>query len=154
MLKDKLQYTFYINANKKTVWDIITSPKGTEKVFYGAKIQSDFGIGDTVSYIGPGRDGEKTLHIYGQVLAYEEYKQFKMTSNVGQVYKENDSKFESVIDYTITEYPEYVKLQVTHDGWHEDDPSYENTKANWWLMLSSIKSLAETGRPIEVGQHE
>lgn len=150
----KLTYTFYIAASVEKIWDIITKPEGTEKIFYGARIKSNLTKGSKIEYIGPGRDGQETLHIYGEVLEYKAYQCFQHTSQVGQVYQNNRQSYKSVITYLLSDMGNYRRLDVIHDQWDEQDPSYENTKANWWLMLSNIKTLAETGNALEIGLHE
>lgn len=148
-----LYFTFYIRASLDTIWQIITGPQSKD-IFYGAEIQSKFEINSTVEYIGPGRNGESTRHIYGKVLDYQENKLFKMTSNVGEVYRPGLPAYESIITYKLEDLGFAVKLDIIHEGWHKEDPSYDNTKNNWWLMLSNIKTLAETGKPLVIGLHE
>ena len=63
----KLVYHFYIKSSIDRIWSILTVPEESAKIFYGAKVKSTFEEGDFIEYIGPGRDGEKTLHIKGIV---------------------------------------------------------------------------------------
>lgn len=148
-----LNYTFYIKATPEKLWHIITTPEGTQAIFYGAKIESSFQMGSPVQYIGPGRDGENTIHIYGKVLEFDPNIKFSLTSIVGDVYRGDSSEYASRITYTLKDMGQYSRLDVRHDQWKSEDPSYENTKNNWWLMLSNIKSLAETGTPLDIGVH-
>lgn len=148
-----LQYTFYIKASPERIWTIIAG-KETKKIFFGAEIISTYTKGEPLKYIGLGRDGNNTLHIYGQVLEYSENKLFSHTSIVGKVYRGDLPEYESVITYTLEDMTFATKLTVDHTDWDKNDPSYENTKNNWWLMLSNIKTLAETGEALDIGQHE
>lgn len=148
-----LEYIFYINATPEKIWSIITGPQSSQ-IFYGAEIESSFEINSDVKYVGPGRDGDKTLHIYGKVLDYKPLEVFKMTSHVGQVYRGDNPSYTSVIEYKLIPFKNYTGLKVTHSNWDPKDPSYENTKENWWLMLSNIKSLAETNQPLILDPHQ
>ena len=148
-----LQYTFYIKATPERIWSIITG-KETKAIFHGAEIKSSFEVNEPLQYIGPGRDGEETLHIYGIVLDYIKNKRFSHTSIVGKVYKGEQPEYESTITYELEDLKFATKLTVSHSNWNENDPSYENTKNNWWLMLSNIKTLAETNQALEIGLHE
>jgi len=150
----KLEYTFYIQSSIEDLWNIITTPEGTKQIFYGAKVKSSFIPNDPIKYIGPGRDGSETLHIYGTILESVTHNKLVHTSNVGQVYKENDAIYESRITYILEDQGFAIKLSVIHDQWDPNDPSYENTKGNWWLMLANIKTLAETGKALQIGLHE
>lgn len=150
----KLTYTFYIQAPLEKIWDVLTTPEGTEKIFYGARIESNFTKGSKIEYIGPGRDGQDTVHIYGEVLEFKVNECFKFTSKVGKAYHTEQKRYESVITYLLSDVGNYSRLDVIHDQWDENDPSYDNTKANWWLMLSNIKTLSETGVALGIGLHE
>ncbi|WP_432666956.1 SRPBCC domain-containing protein [Wukongibacter baidiensis] len=150
----KLEYHFYIASTLDSIWSILTTPEGSSKIFYGAKVKSTFKKGEPIEYIGPGRDGENTLHIQGLIKETIINKKLSHTSSVGAVYREGVEKFTSTITYELEDLGDFIKLTVTHDEWDEKDPSYENTKQNWWLMLSNIKTLAETGEPLNIGLHE
>lgn len=148
-----LQYISFIKATPERVWKILTGPE-TRKIFYGAQLISTFEVGSSIAYIGPGRNGDQTQHIYGRLLEYKENEIFSHTSNVGDVYRNSRPAYESIITYQLEFTAFATKLTVDHTHWHEDDPSYENTKANWWLMISNIKTLAETGEALAIGTHE
>lgn len=150
----KLEYHFYIASTIDNVWSILTSPEGSSKIFYGAKVKSTFKKGDPIEYIGPGKDGENTLHIQGVIKETIINKKLSHTYSVGDAYREGDKKFVSTITYELEDLGSFIKLTVIHDDWNENDQSYENTKQNWWLMLSNIKTLAETGEPLNIGLHE
>ncbi len=149
----KLEYNIYIKANKEKLWKILTDEEETKKIYYGASLISNFGIGSELKYVGPGREGDKTLHMYGSVLEYKINEVFSHNIIVGSAYNVGE-EFESRITFKIIELKHFLKLEVIHDNWNEKDPSYNNTKANWWLLLSNIKTLAETGKALEIGFHE
>jgi len=149
-----LEYIFYIHASTENVWSILTQPEKTSAIFYGAKVSSTFEVGQNIQYLGPGRDGEKTLHMYGKVLEYIPLNKLVHTIQVGEVYRNGTRPFTSRVSYALEDCGFAVKLTVRQDQWHKDDPSYQATKEGWWLMLSNIKSLAETGIPLNIGHHQ
>ncbi|WP_105615630.1 SRPBCC domain-containing protein [Vallitalea okinawensis] len=150
----KLVYHFYIASSLENIWSILTTPEGSSKIFYGAEVHSTFKKGDSIQYIGPGRDGDNTLHIQGIIEDVKVNEKLKHTFIVGDAYRDNGNRFSSTITYELKPSEHFVKLIVIHDDWDEGDPAYENTKENWWLMLSNIKTLAETGKPLNIGLHE
>lgn len=150
----KLVYHFYIASTIDRIWSILTIPKESEKIFYGAKVRSSFEEGASIEYIGPGRDGENTLHIKGIVKDVIVNRKLTHTFIVGEAYKDGGKEFTSTLTYEIEDLGKFLRLTVVHDDWDDNDPAYENTKQNWWLMLSNIKTLAETGEPLDVGLHE
>lgn len=150
----KLTYKAYIAASPELLWNILTAADESAKIFYGASVHSTFEVQTGIQYIGPGRNGDKTIHIEGVIRAFTPMQLLAHTVIVGDVYRNGAQPFESEITYTLEDVGFATKLTITHDGWQSDDPSYENTKENWWLMLSNIKTLAETGKPLKIGLHE
>jgi uncharacterized protein YndB with AHSA1/START domain len=83
----KLSYTFYIQSSAEDIWSILTTPEGTEKIFYGAKVVSTFKVGDAIAYVGPGRDGDATRHIEGKILEVIPMQLLAHTYCVGESYR-------------------------------------------------------------------
>ena len=127
------------------------SPDETKKYIYGSEIQSTFNIGSPVKWVGPGRGGPETVHVYGKVLEFEPSKAFSHTSRVGETYGTEHAKFESRVTYRLEPIGECTKLTLVRNQWPDGDLSYENTAANgWWTLLSSLKTFIETGKPLEL----
>ena len=105
--------------------------------------------------MGPGRDGEQTVHIYGDVLSFEPNRRFSYTCRVGEAYGVEHEDFESRATYALESAGPCTKLSLVHDQWREGNPAYEGTAEGWPLMLSSIKTLVETGEalPMTTGLH-
>jgi hypothetical protein len=38
-----------------------------------------------------------------------------------------------------------------NDEWTENHPSFQNAESSWWMILSNIKSVAETGNTLDFG---
>ncbi|TDF92310.1 SRPBCC family protein [Paenibacillus piri] len=146
-----LKYDFYINASPQTVWDAIVSPEGTRKTFFGSVIRSTFEAGAPYAYVGPGNDGEETVHVYGNILAYEPYKVFSCTEHPGPSYYANHEQLETRMTFTLETVGKSTKLTLLQDQWPADHPSYERVKQDWWLILSNIKTYAETGETMDFG---
>jgi hypothetical protein len=149
----RLEYTFYIRSSLEHIWTILTTPEGSAQIFYGAKIKSTFQVDDSIQYIGPGRSGADTLHIYGKIVACSAPFQLIHTYTIGETYREGLPAYTSQVHYHLEDLKFAVKLTLIHDHWDPNDPAYENTKNGWWLMLSNIKTLAETGKSLEIGPH-
>ena len=41
-----------------------------------------------------------------------------------------------------------VKLTVTHDGLGEDGKTFRDISGGWPMVIASLKSMLETGRPL------
>lgn len=147
----ELKYEFYIGATCKEVWDILVTPEGTRKILFGSVLESTFEIGSDYRYIGPGNDGDETVHVYGKILAYEPEKLLSCTEHAGPSYNPNHADFESRVTFTLETVGNCTKMTLINDEWTPNHPSFERTKASWWMILSNIKTLAETGKTLDFG---
>ncbi|HDX9613801.1 TPA: SRPBCC family protein [Bacillus toyonensis] len=147
-----LMYEFYIASSPEGVWKTLTSPEGTKQIYYGSIIRSTFQVGDLLEYVGPGLDGDETVHVYGNVLEYEPNQLLQFTHYPGKSYMIDDRAFESRISYILKPIGSCTKLTLIHDQWKEDDPYYENSNKAWWMILNNIKTLVETGSTLDFGE--
>ncbi len=146
-----LRYHFYIGGSPEQVWDALVAPEQVKKIMYGSVINSSFRVGDPLEYVGPGQEGDQTVHVYGKVLEYEPYKVFGFTHYAGKSYVPDGDKYESRITYRLDPVGACTRLTLIHDRWVEGDPSYENSDGAWWMILSNTKTLVETGKTLDMG---
>ncbi|MGE7986577.1 SRPBCC domain-containing protein [Lysinibacillus fusiformis] len=150
-MKD-LKYQFYIAGTPEEVWKALISPEGTKQIYYGSVIISTFHVGDLLEYVGPGVDGDNTVHVYGNVLEYEPNQLLRFTHYPGKSYIKDDLAFESRISYLLEPIGSITKLTLIHDQWKEGDSTYENSDKAWWMILSNTKTLVETGRILDFNE--
>ncbi|MFD0694025.1 SRPBCC domain-containing protein [Paenibacillus sp. GCM10027628] len=146
-----LKYELYIGATPEDIWKIFTSPEGTKAIFFGSILKTTFEIGAPYEYIGPGNDGDETVHVYGTVLAFEENRLMSYTEHPGPSYRENHAELETRVTLTLETVGACTKLTLVNDLWPADHPSYENTKSSWPMILSNVKTYAETGKTLDFG---
>ena len=137
-------------AEPEKVWDALISPEATKQIYWGSVIRSSFLVGDSIEYVGPGVDGEETVHVYGKVLEFVPKQVFRFSHFAGKSYYEGDREYESRISYFLEPVGKCTKLTLIQDQWKEGDPSYPNTDGAWWMILSNTKTLIETGRILEL----
>ncbi|WP_433946036.1 SRPBCC domain-containing protein [Paenibacillus sp. SN-8-1] len=149
----ELKYEIYIGGSPEEVWEALVAPHQVRQIYFGSVIHSTFKEGDLLEYIGPGQDGENTLHVFGTVLEFSPQKAFRFTHKVGPSYlKEPDAEnYESRISWLLEPVGGTTKLTLIHDNWHKDDPSYQGSQNAWPMILSNIKTLVETGRTLSLG---
>jgi uncharacterized protein YndB with AHSA1/START domain len=151
MNKPELKYELYIGGSPEQVWDVLVSPENVRKIYYGSIIESTFEIGSPIQYVGPGPDGNITVHVYGTVLEYIPNKVLSITHLVGESFRTDEKEYESRITFTLESVGESTKLILVHDQWSEDDPSYEGSSNIWPIILSNSKTLVETGKTLHLG---
>lgn len=147
----ELKYEFYLNAEPRKVWNALVSPEGTQKIFFGCVIKSTFKKGESIQYIGPGNDGDETVHIYGQILDYEPYKVLSYLEHPGPAYRSNHAELESRVTFSLEPVGTSTKLTLVNDEWSENHPGIKNAKEAWWMILSNLKTFVETGKTIDFG---
>lgn len=147
----ELKYEFYILADKAKVWNALVSPEGTKSAFLGCVIRSSFQEGEPLAYVGPGVDGDETVHVYGTVLAYEPQQKLSFLEHPGPSYNEKHAELESRVTVTLETVGRCTKLALVNDNFTPGHPSIERAEQAWWMVLSSIKTFAETGKTLDFG---
>lgn len=146
-----LKYEFYIGAEPETVWNALITPEGTRRIFFGCVLESSFQVGESYAYVGPGNDGDRTVHVYGNILAFEANRLISLSEHPGPSYYENHSELESRITFTLEPVGACTKLTLVNDQFSDNHPSYDKADQSWWMILSSLKTWVETGETLDFG---
>lgn len=137
-------YVTYIAARPQKVWDALTQGEITQQYFFGRRIESDWKIGGRVVYWQP--DG--TLDVSGEILECDPPRKLRFTWTVEWV-AELKSLPPCIVTYQIDDLGAAVRLTVI-----EEHPSFieekwlEGGRRGWPIILCSLKSFVETGRPL------
>jgi len=139
-------YTIYIAATPKKVWQALTSAEFSQKYFFGNSVEVEIRVGGAFIVRTP--DG--ALHISGEVFECDQPKKLTVTFNLN--WPELIEKLgPTLVTYEIEPVGEVVKLTMTesHDRPLSDD-ILSGGRQGWPAILSSLKSLLETGRPMAI----
>jgi uncharacterized protein YndB with AHSA1/START domain len=139
-------YTIYIASTPEKVWEALTSAEFSRKYFFGNSVEVEQKIGG--AYIVRTPDG--ALHISGEVIACEPPKKLTVTFNVN--WPELIEKLgPTLVTYEIEQTGDAVRLTMSeaHDRPLSDD-ILSGGRQGWPAILSSLKSLLETGKPLVV----
>lgn len=147
----KMEFHIYINGKPDAVWQALTSPEGTRAIFFGCTLKSSFEPGADFAYVGPGADGDETVHVYGKFLELEPGKRMIYTEHPGPSYRENHAELETRVTITLTEVGSTTKLTLVNDQWPDHHPGFDHTKEMWPMILSSVKTYVETGKSLHFG---
>jgi len=146
-----LHYEVYIGAKPEEVWQVLVSDEGVSQIFYGSVIRSTFQVGDELAYVGPGNDGDETVHVYGKILEFEPNRIFSFLEHPGPSYHANHAELQTRVTFTLEPVGECTKLRLVNDQFPAHHPSYENIKNGWSMILSNIKTYVETGKTLDFG---
>ncbi|HLH74962.1 MAG TPA: SRPBCC family protein [Chloroflexota bacterium] len=139
-------YTIYIAASPEKVWQALTSAEFSRKYFFGNGVEIDLRVGG--AYLVRTPDGG--LHISGEVMECEPNRRLTVTFNLN--WPELIERLgPTLVSYEIAPAGEAVRLTMTesHDRPLDDD-ILSGGRQGWPAILSSLKSLLETGQPLVV----
>jgi uncharacterized protein YndB with AHSA1/START domain len=136
-------YTTYIASTPERVWEALTDPEFTKEYWAGRRIDSDWQAGSPVRNLRDdgGADWE------GEVLAAEPGRLLSYTFHM-LISDKHRQDSPSRITFEIEPMGAVVKLTITHDHFEPGSTTWETTRYGWPAILSSLKSLLETGRPL------
>jgi uncharacterized protein YndB with AHSA1/START domain len=140
MSRPPLLFTFYIAAPIEKVWDGFVSKEANRTIFMGADFAIDLRPGGAMSWSGPGKDGQPTRYVTGEVLQADAPALLQYRFGMG------DGAVMSRVTIALTQETEAVKVVVTNDDWQDDDPGYQQNADGWPRILSRLKTLLETGK--------
>jgi uncharacterized protein YndB with AHSA1/START domain len=144
--KPTLVYTIYIASTPQKVWQALTSAEFSQRYFFGNAVEVDLRVGG--AYVVRTPDG--ALHISGEVIECEPDRKLTVTFNVNWPAL-LETLGPTLVTYEIEPTGDAVRLTLTeaHDRPISDD-ILSGGRSGWPAILSSLKSLLETGAPLVV----
>ena len=139
-------YTIYIASTPERVWEALTSAEFSRKYFFGNAVEVDLRVGG--AYIVRTPDG--ALHISGEVMECDPPRKLTVTFNVNWP-ELIDKLGPTLVTYEIEPAGDAVRLTMTesHDRPLDDD-ILSGGRTGWPAILSSLKSLLETGEALVI----
>jgi uncharacterized protein YndB with AHSA1/START domain len=139
-------YTIYIASTPERVWEALTSAEFSRKYFFGNAVEVDLRVGG--AYIVRTPDG--ALHISGEVIECDPLRKLTVTFNVNWP-ELIDKLGPTLVTYEIEPAGDAVRLTMTesHDRPLDDD-ILSGGRTGWPAILSSLKSLLETGEALVI----
>jgi uncharacterized protein YndB with AHSA1/START domain len=139
--KPAIVYTIYIASTPEKVWQALTSAEFSRKYFFGNAVEVDLRVGG--AYIVRTPDG--ALHISGEPL-----RRLTVTFNVNWPALV-EKLGPTLVTYEVEQAGDAVKLTLSqsHDRPISDD-ILSGGRQGWPAILSSLKSVLETGQPLTI----
>ena len=137
-------YDIYIGAPITKVWKGIVDGEMTKHYVYGTRLDATLKKGARYAYVG---DGDFEV-VDGEILEIEPEKLLVMSWKAhwdDSVAKDRPSR----ITYALSAAgPSTTRLHIVHDDFDGRTATYSGSVEGWPLMMSSLKSLLETGKPL------
>jgi uncharacterized protein YndB with AHSA1/START domain len=139
-------YTIYIASTPEKVWQALTSAEFSQKYFFGNSVEVEQKVGGAFIVRTP--DG--SLHISGEVFECDPPRKLTVTFNVNWPAL-IETLGPTLVSYEVESAGDAVKLTMTesHDRPLDDD-ILTGGRQGWPAILSSLKSLLETGEALKV----
>lgn len=144
--KPKTVYVTYIDAPAEKVWQALTDPAFTRAYFSGFAVDVEPRTGGAFRLLAP--DGH--VHIEGEVVEWWPPHRFACTWTVVGMPDFRDLPA-CLVTYDIEQAGGAVRLTMTesHD-WDVPDAILSGGRDGWPAILSSLKSLLETGKALSI----
>jgi uncharacterized protein YndB with AHSA1/START domain len=144
--KPKTVYVTYIAATPEKIWQALTSSEFTRKYFWDRDIELEPKLGGAFALKLP--DGK--VNVRGKAIAWDPPRKLSVTWRVE--WPEDFRKLpECVVTYEIAQAGEAVRLTMTEShSWNVPEAILSGGRTGWPAILSSLKSLLETGKPLAI----
>jgi uncharacterized protein YndB with AHSA1/START domain/DNA-binding transcriptional ArsR family regulator len=159
MDKPEFVYTTYIHTTPERLWQALTDPVFTRR-YWGVAFQSDWQVGSTMTL---DQDGVTIADPDQVVLESEPYRRLSYTWHTftpewAEVHGFSDEFLAKVagerrskVTFDIEDLGETVRLTVVHDGFDPGSTVLDSVSQGWPVILSSLKTLLETGDTLTPG---
>ena len=137
-------YSIYIAAPPETVWKALLDGEFTRQ-YWGHENVSDWQPGSTWEHRRA--DGTGTISILGEVL--EARAPHRLVMTWAEPADRGTADRRSRVTFEIEPIADMVRLTVTHEDLEPGSEMERRISSGWPRVLSSLKSLLETGRPLQ-----
>jgi uncharacterized protein YndB with AHSA1/START domain len=137
-------YVTYIETTPEKLWEALTSSDFTRRYWFNTEVRSDWKVGSSFALVMDG----KTTDI-GEILEADRPRRLSYTFKHvldEELRKEPPSK----VVFTIEPHGKIVKLTLTHEDFVEGGKLLDGISKGWPAILSSLKSLLESGVPLTI----
>jgi uncharacterized protein YndB with AHSA1/START domain len=144
MEKSTFVYVTYIRSTPEKVWQALTQPEFTKQFFFGSIHESEWKVGAAWKIVAP--DGK--VMDSGEVLEIDPPKRLVLKWR-SEMKPELKAEGYSRMTYELEPQADMVKLSVLHEIDMGQSKLISAVANGWPMILSSLKSMLETGESLE-----
>ncbi|MDF2693789.1 MAG: polyketide cyclase [Labilithrix sp.] len=141
MTKASFVYVTYILSTPEKVYDALLDPEMTKQFWGWHKNVSDWEAGSEWRHVDYDDDGKVAL--VGTVVEVERPRLLALTWQ-----QPGATAPASRVTFELATFEDSVKLTVSHTELDPESPMYRGISQGWPAILSSLKTLLETGKPL------
>jgi uncharacterized protein YndB with AHSA1/START domain len=145
MSKPEFVYVTYIETTPEKLWEALTDSAFSKRYWFGTEVRSDWTVGSAFALVTDGNTSDT-----GTILEADRPRRLCYTfkHELYEAMREPATK----VAFTIEPYGDLVKLTVTHEDFIEGSKLVDAISNGWPAILSSLKSLLETGKPLAISR--
>jgi len=148
MSNSKFVYVIYIRTTAEKLWDALTKPEFTRRYWVGCSVESAATKGASWKLMIPdGRVADS-----GEILEADRPRKLVIRWQ-NQFIPEMKADGDSRCTMELEPQGDMVKLTVTHESDKPESKLIQAVSNGWPAILSSLKSLLETGDALEATKH-
>lgn len=146
----EIVYVSYISTTPEILWRALTETAFTKQYWFGRRVESVWRVGAPITFWCDAGHG---LDVSGEILESSPPRRLSYTWRI-----EYDPEFQregfSRVTFELDQKGKHVRLTVTHDRLGTNDRITEGLRKGWPAIVSSLKSLLETGAPLVISPAE
>lgn len=144
MAESRFVYVTYIRTTPEELWRALLEPEFTRRFWCETWQECEWKPGASWRLMVPdGRVGD-----VGEVLEIEPHRRLVLSWR-NRLSAEAEAEGDSRVTYELEPLGDSVKLTLIHEIDRPDSKLIGMTSQGWPAILSSLKSLLETGEPLE-----
>jgi uncharacterized protein YndB with AHSA1/START domain len=137
-------YVTYIRTTPAKLWEALVKPEFTRQYLFGSHFESDWKTGAPWKLVGSGGRVDDA----GEILEIEPPKRLVLKWR-NEFMPERKAEGYTRCTFDIVPQAGFVELKVTHEAEQENSKTIAGVSRGWPRILAGLKSLLETGRPLE-----
>jgi uncharacterized protein YndB with AHSA1/START domain len=148
MAESRFVYVTYIRTTPEKLWQALIDPEFTRRFWVETWLESEWKPGASWRMLV--QDG-RVIHT-GEILEIEPGRRLVLSWQT-ELFPEVRAEGPSRVAFELEKVGDSVKLTVIQENDTPDSKTIDMASNGWPLILASLKSLLETGEPLEETRH-
>jgi uncharacterized protein YndB with AHSA1/START domain len=144
MPRPEFVYVTYIETTPERLWEALTSSEFSRRYWFGTELQTDWKVGSPFALVMNGIPRD-----VGEILEADPPRRLSYSFRhvlMDELRNEQPTK----VVFNLEPHGNLVKLTLTHEDFEAGSKLLDGISKGWPAILSSLKSLLETGTALAI----